>query len=287
MALDRALREEELVGDLGVGQALRDVGENLALAVGEGGSLDAGPHCAGDDRLPGADGADRHRQGRLEQRLEDDRVGAGVEGAAHPGRGRGRRDGDDRRSGHLAAQTAQGRHLTRQVHVADEDRRSPSAVRLQLGDFAGGVGEEQCDIGERALEGRRDAALSGRRVGGRDHAEWAGGHPGALYRLAQYRHGSPTGQGSESLRDPPFAEVPSAGAVDAGMSQGSPSSPCNEAPHRLLDDVSLRRGRRRLLVHQSLRLCDRRTDADRHLRRDPARRHDRVRLQDPEPHLHL
>ena len=51
VALDRALGEEELVGDLGVGQALGDVGEDLALAVGEGRALDAGTQLARDDRL--------------------------------------------------------------------------------------------------------------------------------------------------------------------------------------------------------------------------------------------
>ena len=49
----------------------------------------------------------------------------------------------------------------------------------------------------------------------------------------------------------------------------------------------VRRGRRRPAVHEPLRLPDRRRDADRAVRRDPARRHDRRALQDPEPHLHL
>jgi UDP-2-acetamido-3-amino-2,3-dideoxy-glucuronate N-acetyltransferase len=41
------------------------------------------------------------------------------------------------------------------------------------------------------------------------------------------------------LRDRPFAEVRRAGVVDAGMGQGKSSSPCNEAFHRVLDDVCL------------------------------------------------
>ena len=88
VALDRALREEELLGDLGVGESPGDVGQDLALTMGEGRSLDAGAHLARDHRLAAGDGADRHRQGRLELGIEDDRVGAGIECAADPGAGR-------------------------------------------------------------------------------------------------------------------------------------------------------------------------------------------------------
>ena len=64
-------------------------------------------------------------------------------------------------------------------------------------------------------------------------------------------------------------------------------APANDAPYRLIADVELRRGRRRPLLHESLRLRDRRRDANRHVRRDPARRRRRRALQDPEPHVHL
>ena len=49
----------------------------------------------------------------------------------------------------------------------------------------------------------------------------------------------------------------------------------------------VRRGRRRLLVHEPVRLPHRRREPDRTVRRDPARRVDRRALQDPEPHVHL
>ena len=74
--------------------------------------------------------------------------------------------------------------------------------------------------------------------------------------------------------------------VDDATSNSS-AAPANDAPHRLIDDVAFGED---VVVHSFTNLygcADRRRDPDRDLRRDPARRRDRRRLQDPEPHLHL
>ena len=63
--------------------------------------------------------------------------------------------------------------------------------------------------------------------------------------------------------------------------------PANDALYRLIDDVDFGDDVVVRLVHQPLRLPDRRRHADRPVRRDPARCRHRCALQDPEPHVHL
>ena len=203
VALDRALGEEELVGDLGVGEPAGDEGEHLALAVGEGRPLDAGAQLARDHGLAAGDGADRHRQGGLELRLEDDAVGAGVERPAHAGPGRHRRDGDDRRLAQFAPQAAQRRHLARQVDIAGEDDDRVGVDVLDLGELLRVV-----DLGQRDLQvvlGHRvdDAPAHRGGIGAENHAELGragAGTAGTVGSLAEDSHANPTARDRESLR---------------------------------------------------------------------------------------
>ena len=121
VALDRALRQQEPFGDLAVGQPPGDESEDLALAVREGRLFDAGAQLAGHDRLAAGDRQGGHCQSGLDLRLEDDRVGARVEGAANAGPGRGRGDDDDRRVALCSPQATKPGHAAGLVDVADED----------------------------------------------------------------------------------------------------------------------------------------------------------------------
>src|SRR5919109_4692808 len=95
MALDRALGKEERAGDLTVGVPGDSEPQDLALAMGEGLSLDAVSQHSGHDAEPCGDGAHRRRKGVLELMLENEGVGAGPYGAPKSQRAASRRDDHD------------------------------------------------------------------------------------------------------------------------------------------------------------------------------------------------
>ena len=78
MALDGALGDEQLVGDLAIAQAQHHQRQDLLLARSQRGFGDRGSQRAGDDQLPGRHGCDGRGE-RCQVLREDDACGAGGE----------------------------------------------------------------------------------------------------------------------------------------------------------------------------------------------------------------
>ena len=159
MALDRALREEKLARDLGIGEPVDHQRQHLAFAMGERRPLEARPHPPRHDRLATGDGAHGGDQGELELGFENEGVGPGLERPANACSRRRRRDDDDRRGAKLLAEPAKRCHLAGSIDIADQDDDHVVVVETSVGILA--RREVELSLGRKALlgQGARDFAV--------------------------------------------------------------------------------------------------------------------------------
>ena len=99
MALDRALREEELGGDLPVGEAHDHEPEHLLLPAGQRRRVEITSASCRQDHLTGQDGRNRRRERLFDIGLEHEAVGARFDRGANRRARVGRPHHDDARDG--------------------------------------------------------------------------------------------------------------------------------------------------------------------------------------------